>query len=187
MVLWVRAYPCLAYGLCEIRRPLPAHTPFITTYAPRGVSAAAHLQIYLSPLTRPHRLLSLVAHLSHCAHPNIFFDRSVSCPSPQSSQPPLLPRIDQYRLEGRMVIRSPRELIKRAGQPHRHPQFLTHSWFIGAFGMWFWTFNLDGLWRDAGLLAKDEVDGTITGVLGIKALDRSDECNCACCSFAELP
>ena len=53
--------------------------------------------------------------------------------------------------------------------------------------MWFWTFNLDGLWRDAGLLAKDEVDGTITGVLGIKTLDRSDECNRACCPSAELP
>ncbi|OCB89366.1 hypothetical protein A7U60_g3456 [Sanghuangporus baumii] len=51
------------------------------------------------------------------------------------------------------------------------------SWFIGAFGMWFWTFNLDGLWRDAGLVAKDDVDGTVTGVLAIKALDRSDECN----------
>ena len=35
--------------------------------------------------------------------------------------------------------------------------------------------------------AKDEIDGTITGVLGIKALDQSDECNCACCSFVELP
>ena len=37
------------------------------------------------------------------------------------------------------------------------------------------------LLEDAGL---DEVDGTITGV---KALDRSDGCNRACCSFAELP
>ncbi|KAL5485325.1 hypothetical protein ACEPAI_7967 [Sanghuangporus weigelae] len=57
------------------------------------------------------------------------------------------------------------------------------SWFIGAFGMWFWTFNLDGLWRDAGLVAKDDVDGTVTGVLGIKALDRSDEFNRTSCAL----
>ncbi|KAH8111635.1 hypothetical protein DFH11DRAFT_591744 [Phellopilus nigrolimitatus] len=40
--------------------------------------------------------------------------------------------------------------------------------------MWFWAANLNGLWRDAGIIAKDDVDGTVSGVLEVKALDRSD-------------
>lgn len=57
---------------------------------------------------------------------------------------------------------------------------LWESWFIGAFGMWFWAVNLDGLWRESGFVTRDEVDGTVTGVLEVKALDRSDSHNRAC-------
>lgn len=57
------------------------------------------------------------------------------------------------------------------------------SWFIGAFGMWFWLANLDIVWRNAGIIAKDEFDGTVSGVLEVKALDRSDEVNGACPGF----
>ena len=41
--------------------------------------------------------------------------------------------------------------------------------------MWFWAPRMDGFSREAGIVSKDEIDGTITGVLDIKALDRSDE------------
>ena len=57
---------------------------------------------------------------------------------------------------------------------------LWESWFVGAFGMWFWAVNLDGLWRESGLVTRDETDGTVTGVLEVKALDRSDSPNRAC-------
>lgn len=62
------------------------------------------------------------------------------------------------------------------------------TWFIGAFGMWFWLANLDVVWRGAGIIAKDEFDGTVSGVLELKALDRSDELNGACpCTLHVLP
>ncbi|KAH8119071.1 hypothetical protein DFH11DRAFT_1502066 [Phellopilus nigrolimitatus] len=59
-----------------------------------------------------------------------------------------------------------------------YASLISDSWFIGAFGMWFWAANLNGLWRDAGIIAKDDVDGTVSGVLEVKALDRSDVPNC---------
>ncbi|EJD02831.1 uncharacterized protein FOMMEDRAFT_20078 [Fomitiporia mediterranea MF3/22] len=65
----------------------------------------------------------------------------------------------------------------RDGASNASTALISDSWFIGAFGMWFWAVNLDGLWKDAGLIEKDEADGTITGVLEIKALDRSDDSN----------
>ena len=60
---------------------------------------------------------------------------------------------------------------------------ISDSWFIGIFGMWFWAANLDSFWRDA---ARDEADGTNTGVLEIKALDQPDDLNRTCffCMFS---
>ncbi|KAI5120340.1 hypothetical protein M0805_009416 [Coniferiporia weirii] len=63
------------------------------------------------------------------------------------------------------------------GDPGAYASLICDSWFIGAFGMWFWAVNLDGFWKIAGFVVKGEVDGTVSGVLELKALDRSDESN----------
>ena len=55
--------------------------------------------------------------------------------------------------------------------------FVAESWFFGVFGMWFWMINLnfESFWREAGFITRDELDGTVSGVLEIKSLDRSKE------------
>lgn len=63
---------------------------------------------------------------------------------------------------------------------HESSTLMWDSWFVGAFGMWFWAVNLDGFWRESGFIARDETDGAATGVLEVKALDRSDSLNRAC-------
>ncbi|THH08304.1 hypothetical protein EW145_g2800 [Phellinidium pouzarii] len=60
-------------------------------------------------------------------------------------------------------------------EPSAYASLISDSWFIGAFGMWFWAANLDGFWRVAGLVVNAEADGTVSGILEIKALDRSNE------------
>lgn len=54
-----------------------------------------------------------------------------------------------------------------------NPSMINNSWFIGAFGMWWWAANLDGFWRDVGIVGPKEEDGaSISGILDMKALDR---------------
>lgn len=54
-----------------------------------------------------------------------------------------------------------------------NPSLINNSWFIGAFGMWWWAAHLDGFWRDVGIVGPKEEDGSsISGILDMKALDR---------------
>ncbi|TDL26090.1 hypothetical protein BD410DRAFT_565346 [Rickenella mellea] len=53
------------------------------------------------------------------------------------------------------------------------------SWFIGAFGRWWWAARVDRWWNPSIVGAKDE-EGMASGVLDIKSLDRLD-------SFSSLP
>ncbi|KLO20314.1 hypothetical protein SCHPADRAFT_923511 [Schizopora paradoxa] len=54
-----------------------------------------------------------------------------------------------------------------------NPSIINNSWFIGAFGMWWWAANLDSFWRGVGIVGPKEEDGaSISGILDMKALDR---------------
>lgn len=52
-----------------------------------------------------------------------------------------------------------------------NPSLISNSWFIGAFGMWWWAAHLDSL-RDTGIIGPKEEDSSISGILDMKALDR---------------
>lgn len=63
------------------------------------------------------------------------------------------------------------------GGGNEDTSLVAESWFFGVFGMWFWMINLnfESFWREAGIITKDDLDGTVSGVLEIKSLDRLKE------------
>ena len=51
---------------------------------------------------------------------------------------------------------------------------IADSWFIGAFGKWWYAAPIDNWWKDWFSIVKDE-EGAPTGVLDFKSLDRTDK------------